>query len=309
MPAIMAHHFFGQDAALLLPQGMLATEEELLAFLLGNQGSDPLCLRFSATPQRAQTCRRLARDIHRKKGIDALLALREAVGHLPTDDEGIGRAWVLGFLGHYALDSVAHPFIYAQQAALIHTGTGLANAAGEVHAIIESDIDVWMLHELRNLSVADVSTASFLTRTDRIDRVAGALVAQLGMQVFGRVIGVRDYGRAVNDYQRIYRAIDPQGRPRTAILSFIERCGRPHSYIRAFAHDVVVDENCPAANLARHPWTDPASGEPHTESFPDLYHLALERWERMAPLLSSGDRTGLEKESEGRNYQGMPEDG
>ncbi|WP_417571973.1 hypothetical protein [Paratractidigestivibacter faecalis] len=38
MPAIITHHIFGEDVLRTLPAGMVEGEEEVLAFLLGNQG-------------------------------------------------------------------------------------------------------------------------------------------------------------------------------------------------------------------------------------------------------------------------------
>ena len=286
---------------------MLATEEELLAFLLGNQGPDPLYACVSALPQTGARCRRLADLMHESRTVDGLWALRDAVEHLPEGDKQVGRAWTLGYLGHYALDSTAHPYVYAEQDALIAAGTGLANAASEVHAVIESDIDVWMLRELRGQTVADVPTSSYLTRTERVSRVAGALVAQLSTQVYGLSVGGGDYGGAVADYELLYKVIDPRETAKLDALSRLESVARPHSYLRALAHSTTVDESCPAANLDRRPWRDAISGETRTDSFPDLYHLALEKWERLARALASGDRDGVERECAGINMNGARE--
>ncbi|HBO61097.1 MAG TPA: hypothetical protein DD645_00080, partial [Olsenella sp.] len=83
MPAVITHHIFGEDIAASLPAGMVEGEEELLAFLLGNQGPDPLFARFSTLPSRARTCHRLAGLIQGGSVTRALLALRDGVSHLP----------------------------------------------------------------------------------------------------------------------------------------------------------------------------------------------------------------------------------
>ena len=59
MPAIITHHIFGEDVLRTLPAGMVEGEEEVLAFLLGNQGPDPLFACFSTVPSVAVRCRRL----------------------------------------------------------------------------------------------------------------------------------------------------------------------------------------------------------------------------------------------------------
>lgn len=305
MPAIITHHLFGEDAVQLLPEGLVSTQEELLAFLIGNQGPDPLFARFSTLPSRARRCRELAHRMHEENVMATFWALRDGVSRLREEDKGIGRAWTLGFLGHYALDSTTHPLVYAQQYALMGAGTGLNDAGSEVHALLESELDIWMLRELRDLTVADVPTPSFLSRTDRIDLVAGTLMAQVALQVFGLGVAGAEYGAAINDYQLVYHVIDPLESAQVEAVASLERLVRPHSYLHALAHSVAPSETCAAANLDRQPWHDPATGAARTDSFPDLYHEALETFSRLVFDLSSGDRESFGRECSGRNYNGM----
>ena len=72
MPAIICHHIFGEDAAAMLPEGMIDGEEELLAFLLGSQGPDPLFARFSTLPNAAAADHRLAHQMHDERCGQAL---------------------------------------------------------------------------------------------------------------------------------------------------------------------------------------------------------------------------------------------
>ena len=64
MPSLITHHIFGEDAAQRLPEGLVDGEEELLAFLLGNEGPDPFFVRFRTIPARVAACRHLAHDMH-----------------------------------------------------------------------------------------------------------------------------------------------------------------------------------------------------------------------------------------------------
>jgi hypothetical protein len=307
MPALITHHLFGEEASKRLPSGILSTQEELLAFLLGNQGPDPFFSCFSALPRTASNCHRLAFAMHGHHVVENFWAMRAAVSHLPECDEHIGLAFVLGFVGHYSLDSSAHPLIYAEQHELTSAGTGLSDAADEVHAVIESDIDVWMLAQLRGLSVADVPTASFLARTARIDRVAGALLSQAALQVFSLPIGVREYAGCTADYERAYRLVDPAENPKMRIAAQLESLVRPHSHLRAMAHHVSCAADCPSANLANHAWKDPADGHRRNESFPELYHQALDLWQRLAKALTTDDRQTFIALSGHLNYNGIPE--
>lgn len=308
MPAIITHHLFGEDALKDLPAGTIESQEELLAFLLGSQGPDPLLARFSALPRETRPCRELGTAMHDDRVVEALVSMREAVVTLSEDDKRVGRAFVLGFLGHYVLDSTAHPFVYAQQNALVSANAELEGLEDEVHALIEADIDVWMLWGQRGLTVNDTQTSANLAHTERVTRVASALVAHMADEVFDMQIGAHDYGDAVSDYELIYALIDPATSKRSEIVFRIENLVRGKSYLQALAHHVSTSDECPAANLERNRWRDPLTGKPHTDSFADLYYIALEKWPAFAKALLEGDFQTLEELVGEINYNGMSQD-
>ena len=300
MPAIICHHIFGEDAAAALPAGMIDGEEELLAFLLGNQGPDPLFARFSTLPSRARADRKLGHNMHDAACGQALIAFRSGVSHLPVADERIGRAFALGLLAHYCLDSHAHPFVFAQQAALSAADPGLASSQAELHAVIESDIDSWILFEKRGATVLERPAHTNLMRTERICRVAGALFSQVAFAVYGVSISPEEYGKCVADYELEYRLLDPAGAVAARTAGALERLVRPHSFAEAMAHRVVTDHECAAANLGQLPWSDPASGRVRRESFADLFDEAQATYVGLAEAFSRGS---IELSL---NYNGMP---
>lgn len=301
MPAIICHHIFGEDAAAMLPEGMIDGEEELLAFLLGNQGSDPLFARFSTLPGAAAADHRLAHQMHDERCGQALMAFRDGVQHLPVADERIGRAFVLGLLAHYRLDSVAHPFVFSQQEALAAASPALAGAQEDLHAVIESDIDSWILWEKRRATVLERPAHMNLMRTERICRVAGALFSQAAFSVYGRTMGAEEYGACVADYEFEYRMLDPAGSPTARAVGALERIVKPHSFAQAMAHRVVRSCECAAANLDRRAWRDPEDGRVRHESFADLFEEALAGYPELAEAFVRGN---IEFSL---NYNGVPE--
>ncbi len=300
MPAIICHHIFGEDAATELPEGMIEGEEELLAFLLGNQGPDPLFARFRTLPSRASTVHALGHDMHERRCGRALLAFRSGVEHLPRPDERIGRAFVLGLLAHYRLDSVAHPFVFAQQEALASASPDLAGSDAALHAVIESDIDSWILWEKRRATVLERPAHTNLMRTERIGRVAGALFSQVALSVYGSALGAREYAACVADYELEYRLLDPAESPVAHAVGAAERLLKPHSFAQAMAHRVVTSCDCAAANLEGAAWADPADGRARRESFADLFDAALVGYPALAESFARGD-LGLSL-----NYNGLP---
>ncbi len=234
MPALITHHIFGEETVSRLPEGIIRGEEELLAFLLGNQGPDPFFVRALTIPEQADRCHHLARRMHREHVGEAFAALRTFVTHLPEQDKNVGRAFVLGLLGHYALDSCAHPFVFAQQDEIIENAEGLDDASHEVHAVIESDLDTWMLWTMRHLTVTEAPATDYLARTERVDRVAGALFSAVARQVFRIAISPDEFGAAVGNYQTLYRLIDPLESAKVRRVASLERIVRPHSMATAF---------------------------------------------------------------------------
>ena len=306
MPALITHHIFGEDILAELPRGLVEGEEELLAFLLGNQGPDPLTARFSTLPSRVAVCHDLGRKIQSGHVTRALLALRDGVGHLPAPDERVGRAFALGILGHYALDRAAHPFVVAQQRALCDVEPTLVGLEREVHAVIESDLDSWILWEKRHATICERPSSTNLMRTARTERVAGALLSQVALGVFGIAIDAREYAAAVRDYEVVYRLIEPAGTLRARGAALAERVLRGTGLTTACTHYVRRSDECPAANLERHPWTHPFTGEVRTDSAADLFDEARLAYPGLAGAFVRGDEARLRALVAGLDFSGRP---
>ena len=305
MPALITHHLFGEHSATLLPAGIITGEEELLAFLLGNQGPDPFFFRVIGSPAHVRASQRLAHQMHDRNMTAAFEALRGGVSHLPEHDAGIGRAFALGMLSHYELDRTAHPFVYAQEYAIVDANPELGDAGSEVHAVIESDIDSWMLWELRRATVHDCPPAGELARTERICRVAGALMSQVAWAAFGIELPPTEYGDAVAGMELAYRLIEPAGSGRSRLVGGLERLGRAHSQLQALAHRVTTSDECPAANLEHREWESPFTGRRSTASFKDLFDAALADWPKLAAAFTHGGGE-LREAVAGLNYSGQP---
>ncbi|MBR3318413.1 MAG: zinc dependent phospholipase C family protein [Atopobiaceae bacterium] len=306
MPAILTHHLFGEDASALLPEDILTSQEELLAFLMGSQGPDLLCARFSTLPSKARRCHALARCIHEREVVAFLFSLRSSVGCLPHKDAGLGRAFVLGMAAHYLLDSVVHPLILAQIRELQSADSTLQDAARELHALIEADIDSWLLWQKRHITILDIPTSLLLNSTPRIDQVTGQLMSMAARDVFGLDVDQCEFGCAARDYLRIYRLIDPPATRIPNTLKRLELLYRSVSRIDAQRHPIIASDDCPAANLTHRPWHDPATGARSIASFADLFHDALLAWPAFAGRIIEGDRARTEAMVDGLNYYGMP---
>lgn len=303
MPALITHHLFGEESMGRLPEGVLTAESERVAFLLGNQGPDPFF--FRARTPNYSTCMQLGRDMHRCRMTRQFTALRDGVTHLNRHDAGVGRAFVLGLLSHYVLDRNAHPFVYAQQWGVQKADETLADAGSQVHAVIESDLDILMLQRKRDgATVRDYPPESELVTSERIDKVAGALFSFMAHGVYGLEVGANEYGGAVADMKLVYRLIEPAGSPIGGTIGMLEGLARPYSLLAALAHRDTTEAPVRTGNLNHYAWQNPFSGETSHESFPEVFDRALDDYAQAAMRFI--ESTDVAQVTEHVNYSGRP---
>lgn len=301
MPALMTHRLFGEESIDRLPAGIVTCEEERQAFLIANQGPDPFF--FRARTPHARAAMALGHRMHAARISRQFAALREGVGSLPARDAGIGRAFALGMLSHYALDRCAHPFVYDQQWGIQRMDEDLAGAGGKVHAVIESDLDVLMLQVKRaGATCADFPPAGVLATTERVNKVAGALMSFVARSVYGLEVGSSEYGGAVADMRLVYRLVEPAGSPASRVIGALEGLVSNYSLLSALAHRVTDEAPAAAGNLGHRAWSNPFTDEVSHESFPEVFDRALDDYARTAEgFIKGADARSLTRHM---NYSG-----
>ena len=303
MPAIITHHIFGEDAGVLLPDGILSGQEELLAFLLGNQGTGPFWARFLCRPRTADACQLLASRVHTDHMTDVFWSLHDSCAGISEADRGIGRAFSLGVLAHFLLDSFCNPLICAITDGLIEADPTLEPDRTRVYALIGSDIDSWMLWQKRQQTVLDAPCVGALSTTARINAIAGAMVAQMSWEVFGLEIGAPEYGCALNDLRLRLTLIEP---PATRTHQMLERLTHRENKAPLCPHRIIQDDECAFGNLDHHVWRNSVTKERSVASSADLFHDALLAWPALSSRFLEGDRRGLDAMVAGINYYGEP---
>lgn len=278
MPAIITHDFFGRDVYDQLFATIGGSRDEADAFLLGNQGPDPLF--YSAISPYLGPHTRLGKTMHAEKPVELMVALKESLSVLSSDEKRIGRAYALGFLCHYTLDSTVHPFVYGQQYALCDAGVpGLSRDDGsEVHGVIEGEFDEIVLYAKRGESIATFSPSREILRASRkVLAAVSKMYSYMALNVYGEIIPARLFAIAVYDSRFVQRVFySPTGLKREAI-GRIERMARSHSFYQAMSHRPVQSAECAFDNRDHEPWTNPFTGDVRTTGFWDLYEAALKR--------------------------------
>lgn len=275
MPAIITHDLFAKDIYGETFESVGGSREAAEAFLLGNQGPDPLF--YVAADPRYREFSQLGSTIHQARPAEFIVALKAAVPALAPHERPWARAYVLGFLCHYELDRTVHPLVYSQVNALCSAGVeGLGDdARSEVHAVIETELDELTLTRKRNETVASFNPATAVLKgSPALLRAISSLYVRAVKDAFDLDIPANLFAAGVRAQRAAQRVLHSPGGWKRAVLGATERLVRPHSMLAALSHRAEERTTTPFANLDHQPWENPFTGQSSTDDFWDLYETA-----------------------------------
>lgn len=134
MPSTYAHKYFGDRILRRGPRalkGLTPAQKEL--FAIGLHGPDILFYYKALTVNRVNT---VGFEQHEKPAADFFGPAAALVRAMPAGERGPGRAYLMGFLCHFALDSACHGYIEQK----IHV-------SGVTHTEIEGEFDRCLMAE------------------------------------------------------------------------------------------------------------------------------------------------------------------
>lgn len=299
MPAILTHDFFGRDliaaahmhnsnktqavqtqeACQFLAQ-LCQNQAELDAFLLGNQGPDPLF--YLQLNYKYRTLNKLGSLMHDDKIEEQLCAFIHAQAKLSSSfEQGVARAYIAGFLAHYTLDSTAHPLVYFWQYALTSAGVEGLDASQEwsVHSHIETEFDTVLLSRKLHASIEEYKPYEQVLRGSKqtlavIDKLYKALEGA----VFDCAIPHNLFTQALLSFRRIQRLLYAPSDDKRAFIGGLEESLRSQSLYKALSHPCKLMHESIFSCEDGLTWQHPYAHTQHQSSFFDLYDEALSKY-------------------------------
>ena len=312
MPSVLTHDFFGRDAYAGAAQELgFTTTDEMDAFLLGNQGPDPLF--YLVGNPLFDKGSHVGEIMHDEKPSELFLAFRTALDSMEGDAYVHARAYLAGFLCHYLLDRTAHPLIFAQEHALCDSGRGGLSRAyhSTVHANIEREIDEMMLYRKRSCTIAQYKPyEEVLNGGEEVLEAGDELYDRAIPQVFGHEIAPNAFSMAVHLFRIANRLFYSEKGRKRMLIGGIERIAKhvPFSFYCAMSHRAVPASVTRLDNHEHARWCNPFTPDTSTDSFLDLYDRAQDavvESERalFAPEFSLAAAQAL---THGINFSGKP---
>lgn len=299
MPSIVTHYFFGQEMLKRLQNADQWDHQCREAFLFGNQGPDPLF--FSFTSKHSKHIRTMGFKIHDQHCTPALKTLLRR----PQDNScssQLRRAYQMGLLCHYTLDSNAHPYVHFFEKVLLESGI-VPEGYRFPHAMLETNIDVVLMHQ-QGKTVSEFSVPALLHKDRRVDFAVAHLYSEFARRFYHWEIPVLEFTETFENMRFLERLLRSRRGIKRALVSQIDRLALGDSFYAAMSHANDQSVLFDYANLQHHQWTD-KHGIQVNHSFFELFQYALSeaqekicQWEQGIPVTQITGNINFEGERE-----------
>lgn len=280
MPGFATHDLFGREVyrALQDPSLRCCIRRHTASYRLGLQGPD--LFYYNLPLLQMHDCRNIGSFMHKHDTNRFFACAERVLWALPAGREQDScRAYLMGFLCHYALDSLCHPFVYGR------TGfdpNGVDKYYYSRHAELENAIDQSLLAYFRAARVLDLHEEAVFS-LPKADRLAvSKFMSASCREAFGRYFRCGSFFitprflRLTIDLGRVSCRLlrDPKKRKYRFLyrvesvfsLSHLASDKLTLEYPRRFA-------DC--LNLRRRPWKNPWDASLHCDTFLDLFRQAV----------------------------------
>jgi len=278
MPGLITHYICGDTVYRRLGGDIAAIlSRHRGLYNVGCQGPDIFF--YYITSVLNSSVRGIGERMH-KGGANSFV--RKAAEHgrsLAKADQEALFAYLSGFLGHYALDCAAHPYVYCRTGYVAGTSqSAIANLSR--HIEFEAAIDALLLkqrsgkfpHEFRRKRIWHMVAAKRADAAPAADAVAWAVNETYGTKMSGK-----HWLAAMDNTVFIIKALQSKGGKRKKLLEGLERLVLRTPLISALIHPQSVSD-CNEINylnnkngLWHNPWDENAV--PRRESFAELMEM------------------------------------
>lgn len=275
MPGFTTHYLFGVDTYKMLAPGRFRhnLKQNHSAFALGLQGPDLFFYYLPSYLMHRQNIGALAHSHKTGTFFSHLLESRRFFTDHPKS-LGIADAYIAGFIGHYTLDCIVHPYVYAFTGYTPETPPSHTRYFGQ-HAYFETEIDTELLHRKKHLYPSQFHQNATICLSHRQRRVIVKMLVYAYRTTFPGILASDILLGGAPLWMKLgTQALrDPSGQKKV-FVRLIEKL----LFGRAFLSPMVASDYYrfidDPLNLSHKYWTHPWTGEAKNTSFLQLYRQA-----------------------------------
>lgn len=267
MPGYDTHYLFGIKSYQKLPQSNIknAIKNKKSAYVLGMLGPD---IFFYYATEVVAVRKNIGSIMHTSK---TALFLKNMIDYAAAMDDGknsVEIAYLCGFLTHYYLDAMCHPYVYWR--------TDYLNQ----HFQYENDIDVALLRIMRNTTPYEFSQVSQIKigGMDR-ERVCKMLYYAIHRTYHDSRITLQGIRLAIFSIQKEQRLLKKCSNTLKSAIASVEECFVGQTYLASLIPGVDHEISEDPLNLRHETWANPWKPEKtSTDSVPDMMEKASEQF-------------------------------
>lgn len=258
MAEFASHELLGEYARLQFSEAVKETiNRQPAAYFYGLQGPDPL---FYHAVAAGRPLHKLGNRMHSESTAALFHTMAQAAMRLTGTRAQIAQAYLYGFLGHYALDSALHPYVYYLQYTTMQKDPKVHPSA--VHCGIESDMESAIYQHKTGKLISTYAPDARYQLTEEQEAVMAVLLQHVLKKVYKVEVSTNRLRASFGDMmaiQRMFYACTPAARNAVARTERIIGKGAVLS-----ARLKVDEPQWDCLNLQRKPW--------HHLWQPDLKH-------------------------------------
>lgn len=280
MPACLTHTYFAKAVAQSLRETGLENTPE---YIWGAQGPDFLfCHRYFPW-MKGRSLKEYGSRLHSEvKPSVTFSAMREFLSR--HRDPGY-RAYVTGFVCHYALDSTAHPYVNALATELAAQRPW--ETVNTMHGEVEASLDAIILRRETGMLPSQVNVKQMFPKNESAQRRIAKLYQAVLLSACGEDVPEGELLRATNDAHFVFSLLNDRTGLKRQVFQRVEK-GKP-SLVTSHIVPITEEDGVDFANIQHSPWGDP----PSKQSFFDLFDQAAELAKQLITRFDTCDFAAL----------------
>ena len=263
MPDAVTHSYLANDVKEAL--GFSYLENHFGLMQIGAQGPDPLFYHHYQPWKKNLKANKLGNRLHTEKTKPYL----ESIIKMATSDAD--KAWVSGFLTHFALDTSAHPYIFYRTG--LFNKTTLENRG--FHLMLERTIDNLNIQE-RGFDASTYNIRDIHFQLKNLPTSIESMLNEVGKTLYEEPeLGTR-YKDGYQDFRSAIGvlAYDPHGHKNRLYL-LLDKITKSEILYSALSPYGCEKRGIDPKNKSKSTWHHPVTNEPSNESFDELFAKAL----------------------------------
>lgn len=272
MAAAISHYLHAQKVLNLLKKQHGMTELNDDAFLWGAQGPDFLyCYRIFSW-QFGGHLRKYGIQLHSETPSKILYSMRNY--YESSDHDQIVLSYIYGFLCHYSLDRIVHPFVKYGSEALFEQDP---NHSRQIyHHIIETALDVIILRREKGELPTEFNIKTTLPKNRTVQVKIAQLYTFVLHELYQTEYEDKVLLRATKNARTAYGMLNDRTTLKKPLLEHLEKIGKWGNIISSNIRAISEGDDYDYANVALDEWQWPMdSAQVHNESFFDLFEQSV----------------------------------